>query len=103
MPNYEEPFLVHPMSGILVAASDAVQALLEETRQQLVTTGDLGEVETLLRELMGRGSGAQRQRQAVEAGGLRGLTLLLESELASAPAGRPLLGKPFRSHDVQHG
>ena len=94
--------LVHPVSGMLVPASDAVQALLEETRRQLVTNGDLGEVETLLRDLMIQGSGAKRQRQALETGGLGALTLLLESELTRTPAGRPLSEKQFHSHDVQH-
>lgn len=73
--------LVHPVSGLLVPASDAVQALLEETRQQLVASGDLTVVETLLRDTITRGSGAERQRQALATGGLGSLAQLLRTEL----------------------
>ncbi|MDJ0315434.1 YbdK family carboxylate-amine ligase [Arthrobacter sp. H35-D1] len=92
--------LVHPVTGLLVPASDAVQALLEETRHQLLASGDLAEVETLLRDTTTRGSGAERQRQALATGGLPGLVLLLESELTRTPAGLHRSDQKFRSRDA---
>ncbi|WP_146238994.1 carboxylate-amine ligase [Arthrobacter livingstonensis] len=94
--------LVHSLTGNLVPASEAVQALLEETRQGLMASGDLDDVETLLRDTMARGSGAERQRQAFATGGLGRLEQLMRTELTRPAYIHRPFNQQIRSLEDQH-
>jgi carboxylate-amine ligase len=73
--------LVHPVPGGLVPAAQALGALLEETHAELAGAGDLAYVEGLLRDTLAHGSGAERQRRAVAAGGITALGELVRLEM----------------------
>ncbi|RAN73258.1 hypothetical protein B5P43_31170 [Bacillus sp. SRB_336] len=73
--------LVHPVRGGLVPAAQALGALLEETHAELAGAGDLAYVGGLLRDTLAHGSGAERQRQAVAAGGITALGQLFRLEM----------------------
>ncbi|HEV2088212.1 MAG TPA: glutamate--cysteine ligase [Cryptosporangiaceae bacterium] len=56
--------LVDPLYGIPVPAASVVDALLEHVREGLDEFGDAAEVQALAADVLGRGSGARRQRSA---------------------------------------
>jgi glutamate---cysteine ligase / carboxylate-amine ligase len=61
--------LVHPETGRLVRARDAVDALLAHVSDALDDVGDRDDVVRLLAELVSRGPGAGRQRAVFESKG----------------------------------
>ena len=61
--------LIDPWGRKTVPASRMVEALLTFVRQPLESLGDWDEVSTLVREIVGRGNGATRQRRAYEVAG----------------------------------
>lgn len=61
--------LVDVAGGGLVPAADAVAALLDHVRPALEEAGDLDTVTALSEQLLGRGTGAHRQRRAHARGG----------------------------------
>ncbi|WP_055490798.1 glutamate--cysteine ligase [Streptomyces sp. TP-A0356] len=65
-------------------ARDAVNRFLEHVSPALEAAGDADEVTTLLGRLLQRGTGADRQRQALAAGGLGAVTDLVTG-LGAAP------------------
>lgn len=73
--------LVHPMKNTLAAASEVVEALLEETGPALKACGDLAIVTALTERLLLVGSGADRQRQAFSRAGTRGLATFLSNAI----------------------
>jgi carboxylate-amine ligase len=69
--------LVDPRRWRAVPAREALETLVDHVRPALEAAGDLDEVEGLLHRVLERGTGAARQRAAVESNGLRGLLDLL--------------------------
>jgi carboxylate-amine ligase len=61
--------LIDPWARLAVPAHQMVEALLTFTRPALESLGDWDEVSTLVREILGRGNGATRQRRAYQAAG----------------------------------
>jgi glutamate---cysteine ligase / carboxylate-amine ligase len=61
--------LVHPETGHLVRARDAVDALITHVSDALDDAGDREQVERLLSDLLSRGPGAGRQRAVFESKG----------------------------------
>lgn len=56
--------LLDPRAGVPVPAADAVAALSAHLRPALEESGDAAEVDALVTAVLGRGSGARRQRAA---------------------------------------
>lgn len=56
--------LLDPQAGVPVPAADAVAALLAHVRPALEESGEVAEVDALVAAVLGRGSGARRQRSA---------------------------------------
>jgi carboxylate-amine ligase len=61
--------LVHPETGRLVRAREAVDALVRHVAVALDAAGDRGDVDRLLADLASRGAGSARQRSVFEANG----------------------------------
>jgi carboxylate-amine ligase len=79
--------LVHPVSGTLVPAREAVSALVERVRPALRAAGDEQHVATALDRLATRGAGARQQRQARErTGGVDGVVADLVARTAASAA-----------------
>lgn len=57
-----EANLVHPVTGVPVAAATAVAALVEHVTPVLDAGGDLGAVDELVGAVLGRGTGSRAQR-----------------------------------------
>lgn len=77
--------LVHPDSGEMLPARQVADDLLEQIGDQLTKHGDLETVTGWLDRLFAEGTGADRQRQAFENGGLPALGALLRNSLHSQP------------------
>lgn len=69
--------LVHPLTGERRPADEVVEALLEHLGDALASTGDRDEVERGLDRVRREGTGAERQRAALTAGGDPALRELL--------------------------
>jgi glutamate---cysteine ligase / carboxylate-amine ligase len=61
--------LVDPEAGVLVPAREAVEKFLAFLRRSLEEQGEWDEVSSLVRDTLGRGTGASRQRAAYERNG----------------------------------
>jgi carboxylate-amine ligase len=61
--------LVHPETGRLVRAGEAVEALVRHVAGALDDSGDRADVDCLLADLSARGTGSARQRSVFEATG----------------------------------
>jgi carboxylate-amine ligase len=82
--------LVHPETGHLVRARDAVDALIAHVSDALDAAGDHDDVDRLLSELVNRGSGAARQRAVFESNGtLEAVVDDLRDRTESSYADRP--------------
>lgn len=79
--------LVHPVENCLAPASVVIQALLDETRQALKSSGDLAIATALTEQLLLVGTGADRQRQAFAQGGKEGLAAFLASAIKNESSG----------------
>lgn len=81
--------LLHPVSGALVNASEAVLALVDRVAPALDEAGDRERVDAAVLRLASAGTGARRQRQAFERSGqVQGVVAdLVERTAAGAGAG----------------
>ena len=61
--------LLHPADLRPRAAADVVAALVQHVRPALEASGDTAIVDELLTDLLGRGTGARRQRAVLSRGG----------------------------------
>lgn len=74
--------LVNPLTGQLVPARQAVDALVDHAAEALDADGDLQRVRDWVEQLFTEGTGADRQRAAYDAGGRPALAALFRSSLA---------------------
>ncbi|NMR28149.1 carboxylate-amine ligase [Crystallibacter degradans] len=66
--------LLHPVTGRPCKALNVLDLLLEHVREALVDNGDEAQVQRLFGQLLGRGTGARQQRDALErTGSLEGV------------------------------
>lgn len=72
--------LVHPATGALIPARDAVELLLQTVAPALQARGDLEVVQHRVGQILQSGTGAQRQRTAFTQGGIPALRELLRAE-----------------------
>ncbi|MCW4385865.1 glutamate--cysteine ligase [Salinibacterium sp. SYSU T00001] len=77
--------LVHPATGVIVPAREAVDALVEHVAEALESEGDLERVREWVDRIFREGTGAARQRAAYERGGRPALAALFHASLAPDP------------------
>ncbi|TJY71227.1 YbdK family carboxylate-amine ligase [Arthrobacter sp. CAU 1506] len=77
--------LVDPESGLLLPARDVVGMLLRYIRPALEDEGDSAWVDASIERLFATGTGAERQRKAMETGGLPALMDLYATSLTAEP------------------
>ncbi|MBF0672181.1 MAG: YbdK family carboxylate-amine ligase [Salinibacterium sp.] len=77
--------LVHPLTGEVVPARQAVDALVDHVRGALDEAGDLAQVEEWVDRIFEEGTGAARQLDAYERGGRPSLAALYRSSIAPEP------------------
>ncbi|QEE62419.1 YbdK family carboxylate-amine ligase [Salinibacterium sp. dk2585] len=78
--------LVHPLTGGVVPAREAVDALVDHVRGALEEAGDLALVEEWVDRIFEEGTGAARQLDAYERGGRPSLAALYRNSIAPEPA-----------------
>jgi len=77
--------LVDPESGVLLPARDVVRMLLRYIRPALEDEGESAWVDASIERLFATGTGAERQRKAMESGGLTALMNLYATSLTAEP------------------
>jgi carboxylate-amine ligase len=77
--------LIDPMAGILLPAGTVLDQLLRHIRPALEEAGDAEWVDASLAEVRAEGTGAERQRRAMEQGGLPALLDLYAHSLTAEP------------------
>jgi glutamate---cysteine ligase / carboxylate-amine ligase len=75
--------LIDPHSGVLLPARDVVNLLVRTIRPALEAAGDAEWVDASLKRVWAEGTGAERQRRAMERGGIPALMDLYSRSLAA--------------------
>jgi len=88
--------LVDPLTGVSAPAHQVVRDLLQGLRHSLEMAGDWELVSELTDSALGRGSSANRQREAFARGGLNQVVDLLVAETSADTAWQPAVG-PHRA------
>ncbi|MFD1211184.1 glutamate--cysteine ligase [Arthrobacter sp. GCM10027362] len=77
--------LIDPLAGVLLPAAEVVSQLLRHIRPALEEAGDAEWVDASLARVQAEGTGAERQRRAMEQGGLPALLDLYAASLTAEP------------------
>jgi len=77
--------LIDPLAGVLLPAEAVLEQLLRHIRPALEEAGDAEWVDASLAQIRAEGTGAERQRRAMEQGGLPALLDLYAGSLTAEP------------------